>query len=117
MPPGPPTSTGSTVVRGGKAVQIWYDIYDYSNINPILFDPPSLPLITIIDPTTARIVNQQPMTRVRKGLYTFIFVTPSTGPTGIWGAFVDVVDTSGLPGGSVDYVIPQAADPVFQLVI
>jgi len=107
---------GVTVIRAGTAVQSWWNVYSFSSMQAVVYDPPTAPVITIYDPTGMAQVTNAIMTKVRTGTYTFIYITPSNGTLGFWTAIVNVTDSNSLPGGSVDDITPSKYVQVFQLV-
>ena len=117
------------VIRQGKGVQlVWKcSVLDPKGLPQIVFtpfDPPSLPLITIYDPTGAVVVNAQAMTKLPppygqtvSGMYSYIYLTPTNGPLNQpYTAKVDAVDALGNPAGSAQQSPPSETIPVFQVV-
>jgi len=110
-----------TVIRAGKAVQLIWNLYtpDPTLLPAIImkpYDPPSVPVITIFDPNGATQVSAQPTTKLAPGIYSFTYTTGTGGVLGVWTAYLDVTDSSGVPSGSVDAPDLQKATPLFQLV-
>jgi len=80
------------------------------------YDPPSVPVISIFDPTGAEQITSAAMTKLASGLYGYVYQTPSGGPLGTWSGYIDVTDASSVVSGSVDGPDLQKATPLFQLV-
>jgi uncharacterized protein YfaS (alpha-2-macroglobulin family) len=91
----------ATTIRAGKAVLLPYTINDAISAGQPLYDPPTLPTITIIDPSGAARVSSASMVRDSTGNYHYVYVTPASGPLGMWRAQVDATDANGTPGGSL----------------
>jgi len=104
------------VIRAGKAVTLLWNLAQTVPPPPVTYDPPSAPTVTIFDANGNTAVSEAPAARVQSGMYSFTFVTPATGPIGIWSAWMDVVDANGVPSGSADITDLTKATPVFQLV-
>ena len=108
-----------TVVRAGKAVTLLWRLTQTVPPPAFTYDPPSLPLVTIFDPTGATQVGAQAAVKISPGYYAYTYVTPanpSAGQLGIWTAWIDTVDAGGNPAGSVDSTNQAKASQVFQVV-
>jgi len=104
------------VIRAGKAVAILWNVARQVPPPPVPYDPASAPQITIFDPAGNVQVSAQATLRIESGVYSYTYVTPVAGPLGIWSAWLDALDASGMPSGSVHAADLQKATPVFQLV-
>jgi hypothetical protein len=91
----------ATTIRAGKAVLLPWTINDAISAGQPLYDPPTLPAITIIDSTGTVRLSAAPMIKDSVGSYHYIYVTPAAGPLGMWRAQVDATDANGTPGGSL----------------
>ena len=68
------------VISAGNAVTLAWRLWTKIPPPPVIYDPPTLPVITIIDPTGAIQINREPMTKLEPGLYGFTYITPSGSP-------------------------------------
>jgi hypothetical protein len=90
----------STQIRAGTTVTLPYQLQDTTKAVPWpLYDPPSAPTLTIIDPAGVVRIAAQAMTKLSQGNYFYLYTTPLT-PLGIWRCRVDALDISGNPSGS-----------------
>ena len=104
------------VISAGNAVTLAWRLWTKIPPPPVIYDPPTLPVITIIDPTGTIQISREPMTKLEPGLYGFTYITPAGGPLGVWSAMVNATDAFGTTSGSVDAVDQLKATPVFRLV-
>jgi hypothetical protein len=116
-------------IRAGKAVDLYWTVtrmqFNAANASvlPSPYDPPDAPAVTIIDPNGATQVNALSATKddgaggtLPAGLWRYTYVTPADGAAGVWSAWIDAIDGSGVPSGSVDAADQVKATPVFRLV-
>ena len=104
------------VIRAGKAVSIVWNVVQQIPPPAIPYDPPHSPQITLFDAAGNAQVIAQPTVKLKNGVYSYTYITPSAGPLGTWSAWLDTVDASGTPSGSVNAADRQKSTPVFQLV-
>ena len=105
-------------IRAGKTVTLLWNLVQNVPPPPTAYTPATAPLISVFDPNGVAQVNAQAMTPVagRPGVYSYEYVTPSSGALGAWSAWVDVIDPAGNPAGSAYQAGQAKATPVFQLV-
>ncbi len=72
-------------IAQGQAVRMSAQIIDQTDIG-ILLTPSEVPLISLYDPLSMRLINDVDMTFVSKGLYTYTYQTLSTSPLGVYTA-------------------------------
>ncbi len=119
----------NALIRAGRAVDLYWTVtrmqFNPANarILPAAYDPPSPPVVTIIDPDGVTQVTAAPATKadgmggqLPTGLWKYTYLTPGDGALGIWTAWLDATDSNGIVSGSVDGPDQQKAIPAFQLV-
>jgi hypothetical protein len=102
------------VIRAWKAVAILWNVVQQIPPPSILYDPPSPPQITLLDAAGNAQIIAQTTVKLRTGVYSYTYITPTEGPLGIWSAWLDVLDANGRPNDSVNSTGRQKATPIFQ---
>lgn len=84
----------------GSRLYLEYAVYNETTDPPVLIDPVTI-VITLKNPLGAVIVAPTTMTRVRKGIYSFIYQSQPNDVAGYWSGTVTTSDLSGTVGISL----------------